>query len=154
MKLHVLLAAGALLGGFLPRDECKAIDTSGGFSTLPELQPPVLPILMRVGEEYFIRLDGPQRSARLSPQSSSPRASAGKRALQLQLTRGLLRGRVAEVGKALTDSATERERRSDEAPISLDLTFHLLREVLQMARAERLAQQANNNRKIMDIFGK
>lgn len=41
-----------------------------------------------------------------------------------------------------------------EPPISLDLTFHLLREVLEMARAEQIAQQADSNRMIMDTFGK
>ncbi|NUD73917.1 hypothetical protein HUC10_23185, partial [Escherichia coli] len=48
----------------------------------------------------------------------------------------------------------ERQRRSEEPPISLDLTFHLLREVLEMARAEQLAQQAHSNRKLMEIIGK
>ncbi len=52
------------------------------------------------------------------------------------------------------NSLEERERRSEDPPISLDLTFHLLREVLQMARAEQLAQRASNNRKIMDDLGK
>uniref|UniRef100_A0A803XQZ3 Corticotropin releasing hormone n=1 Tax=Meleagris gallopavo TaxID=9103 RepID=A0A803XQZ3_MELGA len=50
--------------------------------------------------------------------------------------------------------AVEREKRSEEPPISLDLTFHLLREVLEMARAEQLAQQAHSNRKLMEIIGK
>uniref|UniRef100_A0A8D2IZ97 Corticotropin releasing hormone n=1 Tax=Varanus komodoensis TaxID=61221 RepID=A0A8D2IZ97_VARKO len=48
----------------------------------------------------------------------------------------------------------EAEKRSEEPPISLDLTFHLLREVLEMARAEQLAQQAHSNRKLMEIIGK
>ncbi|XP_042321210.1 corticoliberin [Sceloporus undulatus] len=47
-----------------------------------------------------------------------------------------------------------KEKRSEEPPISLDLTFHLLREVLEMARAEQLAQQAHSNRKLMEIIGK
>uniref|UniRef100_A0A8B9JDD5 Corticotropin releasing hormone a n=1 Tax=Astyanax mexicanus TaxID=7994 RepID=A0A8B9JDD5_ASTMX len=152
MKLHVLLAGTALLSAFLPRGECKAIDTSGVSPTTADLRRGALPILMRAGEEeYFIKLDSPRPSARLSPNSAPPRASSVKGALQVQLEQGLLRGRVAE----LTDSsASERERRSDDAPISLDLTFHLLREVLQMARAEQLAQQASSNRRMMEIFGK
>ncbi|KAM6920537.1 corticoliberin-like [Lycodopsis pacificus] len=48
----------------------------------------------------------------------------------------------------------EKWRRSEEPPISLDLTFHLLRGVLEMARAEQIAQQADSNRKMMDTFGK
>uniref|UniRef100_A0A8C3SA60 Corticotropin releasing hormone n=1 Tax=Chelydra serpentina TaxID=8475 RepID=A0A8C3SA60_CHESE len=54
----------------------------------------------------------------------------------------------------LPREAMEREKRSEEPPISLDLTFHLLREVLEMARAEQLAQQAHSNRKLMEIIGK
>lgn len=47
-----------------------------------------------------------------------------------------------------------KTKRSDEPPLSLDLTFHLLREVLEMARAEQMAQQAHTNRRMMDSFGK
>lgn len=121
MKLHVLLAAAALLGAFLPHDECASSDRSGVY--LASLEPQAQTVA-RAGENSF------------------------QRALQLQLTRGLVRGHVAQVRHE------QRERRTEDAPISLDLTFHLLREVLQMARAERLAQQASSNRRMMDIFGK
>ncbi|XP_022071924.1 corticoliberin-like [Acanthochromis polyacanthus] len=50
--------------------------------------------------------------------------------------------------------AEQKVRRSEEPPISLDLTFHLLREVLEMARAEQIAQQADSNRRMMDTFGR
>uniref|UniRef100_A0A673IYY6 Corticotropin releasing hormone a n=1 Tax=Sinocyclocheilus rhinocerous TaxID=307959 RepID=A0A673IYY6_9TELE len=61
---------------------------------------------------------------------------------------------LGRVGNGIMNSLEERERRSEDPPISLNLTFHLLREVLQMARAEQLAQRASNNRKIMDDLGK
>lgn len=83
-----------------------------------------------------------------------------KRALQLQLTQRLLQGKIGNMKRLVTnyaqqpDDSMERERRSEEPPISLDLTFHLLREVLEMARAEQLAQQAHSNRKMMELFGK
>uniref|UniRef100_A0A8C5H3E7 Corticotropin-releasing factor domain-containing protein n=1 Tax=Gouania willdenowi TaxID=441366 RepID=A0A8C5H3E7_GOUWI len=64
----------------------------------------------------------------------------------LQLTQQHLRAQEEEDG--------EKEKRSDDLPISLDLTFHLLREVLEMARAEQVSQQVENNRKMMDNFGK
>ncbi|XP_068584521.1 corticoliberin-like [Cebidichthys violaceus] len=59
------------------------------------------------------------------------------------------------VGEAQEEEEeVEKWRRSEEPPISLDLTFHLLRGVLEMARAEQIAQQADSNRKMMDTFGK
>ncbi|XP_066514081.1 corticoliberin-1-like [Hoplias malabaricus] len=126
MKLHALLATALLCVFFVTRDECRA----------------ELPVLTRAGEEYFIRL--------------SPRASAVKRAPRLQVRRGFLGARAAKLTDAVTESASARELqpRSEDSPISLDLTFHLLREVLQMARAERLAQQVNSNRRMMEMFGK
>lgn len=131
MKLHVLLAAVSL-GVF--------VSLSGSAPGHTNTQ---LPVLMRLGEEYFFRLDNADR-----------RSPSRTEALQLQLTQRLLGGKLGRVGNAIMNSLEERERRSEDPPISLDLTFHLLREVLQMARAEQLAQRASNNRKIMDDFGK
>ncbi|XP_016150679.1 corticoliberin-like [Sinocyclocheilus grahami] len=125
MKLHVLLAA-VCLGVF--------VSLSGSAPGHTNTQ---LPVLMRLGEEYFIRLDNADR-----------RSPSRSEALQLQLTQ------LGRVGNGIMNSLEERERRSEDPPISLDLTFHLLREVLQMARAEQLAQRASNNRKIMDDLGK
>ncbi|XP_032808645.2 uncharacterized protein LOC116941573 [Petromyzon marinus] len=47
-----------------------------------------------------------------------------------------------------------REMRAEEPPLSLDLTFHILREMLQMARVEKLSNQADFNRKMMENVGK
>ncbi|XP_028833865.1 corticoliberin [Denticeps clupeoides] len=126
MKPNLLLWAVAALATFLPRCGSRALAES----RVPPPPPPPPPVLVRLGEEYLIRLDQPGPASNPGP--------AVNRALQLRLTQRLL----------------ARERRSDEPPISLDLTFHLLREVLEMARAEQLAQQASSNRKMMDIFGK
>uniref|UniRef100_A0A8C2E091 Corticotropin releasing hormone a n=1 Tax=Cyprinus carpio TaxID=7962 RepID=A0A8C2E091_CYPCA len=125
MKLHVLLAAVSL-GVFV-----SLSGSAPGHTNTP------LPVLMRLGEEYFIRLDNADRR---SPPSTE--------ALQLQLTQ------LGRVGNGIMNSLEERERRSEDPPISLDLTFHLLREVLQMARDEQLAQRASNNRKILNDLGK
>ncbi|XP_076869504.1 corticotropin releasing hormone b [Brachyhypopomus gauderio] len=161
MKLNFLITTVVLLLAFLPRYECRAIDVSN--QQVPELDPPqqAQPVLARLGEEYFIRLGNRNQN---SPRASSDMhldssLAVFKRALQLQLTQRLLEGKVGNVGRFVSyaqqpDGATDRERRSEEPPISLDLTFHLLREVLEMARAEQLAQQAHSNRKMMEIFGK
>ncbi|XP_030631070.1 corticoliberin-1 [Chanos chanos] len=169
MKLHVLLLAVALVCAFLQRSQCRIINSSGAREApgQTDLSRPLLPILMRLGEDYFIRLDNANQNEDPPSTRTEPGPEAllttVNRALQLQLTQRLLRGKVGDVGNfsgftgSHTDQAetfTERERRSEEPPISLDLTFHLLREVLEMARAEQLAQQANNNRKMMEIVGK
>ncbi|XP_056090544.1 corticoliberin-2 [Rhinichthys klamathensis goyatoka] len=139
MKLHVLLAAVSLWV----------------FVSLSESAPghtdTQLPVLMRLGEEYFIRLDNAVHSPRAPDRRTPSRAEA----LQLQLTQRL-GGKIGSVGNGIMNRFVERERRSEDPhpPISLDLTFHLLREVLQMARAEQLAQRASNNRKMMDDLGK
>ncbi|XP_026993666.1 corticoliberin [Tachysurus fulvidraco] len=160
MKRFMLLVVVVVLSTFIPRSQCKAISRSRderAGSSLTERQRPALPILMRLGEEYFIRLDDPKQSMRASEQSSLPQATTVNRALQLQLTQRMLQEEVNGLGNVLTDNfiqLPERKRRGEEPPISLDLTFHLLREVLEMARAEQLVQQASNNRKMMDFFGK
>ncbi|XP_065270359.1 corticoliberin-like [Emys orbicularis] len=45
-------------------------------------------------------------------------------------------------------------RRKDGRPNSLDLTFHLLREFLEMSREERLAQKALSNKLLLQNIGK
>ncbi|KFO71141.1 Corticoliberin, partial [Cuculus canorus] len=127
-------------------------------------QQQTLPVLLRMGEEYFLRLGNlnkrPVGSFSASSSSTNhlqPEASAsnflGAAVQQLQqLPEGSLG--TPEESQAEEGEAMEREKRSEEPPISLDLTFHLLREVLEMARAEQLAQQAHSNRKLMEIIGK
>ncbi|KFV00934.1 Corticoliberin, partial [Tauraco erythrolophus] len=127
-----------------------------------EQQQQTLPVLLRMGEEYFLRLGNlnkrPLGSFSASSSSTShlqPEASASNffRAAVQQLQQLPQPSLSAEEGEA-EGEAVEREKRSEEPPISLDLTFHLLREVLEMARAEQLAQQAHSNRKLMEIIGK
>ncbi|MBN3309693.1 corticoliberin-like [Amia ocellicauda] len=166
MKLNFLISTVVLLVAFLPRHECRALDSPGAVQHAPDsqsdLQQQPLPVLVRLGEEYFIRLGNvnknpPPSTANLSPEDSSTTVN---RALQLQLTQRLLQGKVGNISRFVSSSGNqiedlmERGKRSEEPPISLDLTFHLLREVLEMARAEQLAQQAHSNRKMMEIIGK
>ncbi|XP_062045549.1 corticoliberin [Lepus europaeus] len=194
MRLPLLVSAGVLLVALLPCPPCRALLRRGPVPGVPQApqpldffqpqpppsqpqQPQPRPILLRMGEEYFLRLGNLGRSpvAALSP-ASSPLASAGSggrplpdqaaanffRVLLQQLplsgrsldSRAGPSERSAESALGGRQEAPERERRSEEPPISLDLTFHLLREVLEMARAEQLAQQAHSNRKLMEIIGK
>ncbi|XP_007665170.1 corticoliberin [Ornithorhynchus anatinus] len=119
------------------------------------------PVLLRMGEEYFLRLGHLNRSPAapsFSPGSTSrfaPDTSAANFFLAAvpQLQQLPPRPPVTPQGAAQQE-AMEREKRSEEPPISLDLTFHLLREVLEMARDEQLAQQAHSNRKLLESIGK
>ncbi|CDQ67715.1 unnamed protein product [Oncorhynchus mykiss] len=45
-------------------------------------------------------------------------------------------------------------KRNDDPPISIDLTFHLLRNMIEMARIESQKEQAELNRKYLDEVGK
>ncbi|XP_061522592.1 corticotropin releasing hormone b [Phycodurus eques] len=174
MKLNLLATTVILLVAFLPRRECRAIESPAGAPRLPAAQSPNVqqleqqqqqhrspsgPILERLGEEYFIRL-GNGDSNYFPPSSMYPLGAGGllNRALQLQLTRRILQGKVGNVRGGFKNGdegdSVERGRRSEDPPISLDLTFHLLREMMEMSKAEQLAQQAQNNRRMMELFGK
>ncbi|KAM6349676.1 CRF protein, partial [Podargus strigoides] len=173
MKIPLLVSTGILLVALLPCQECRALSKSPGAAHGALRQPDflqqqqqqqTLPVLLRMGEEYFLRLGNlnkrPVGSFSASSSSTSshpqPEASASNffRAAVQQL-QPLPESSLGspEEGEAERE-AVEREKRSEEPPISLDLTFHLLREVLEMARAEQLAQQAHSNRKLMEIIGK
>ncbi|XP_074879482.1 corticoliberin [Buteo buteo] len=175
MKIPLLVSTGILLVALLPCQECRALSKSPvaahGALHQPDFfqqqqqqqQQQTLPVLLRMGEEYFLRLGNlnkrPVGSFSASPSGTShlqPEASASNffRAAVQQLQQ-LPESSLGspEEGEA-EGEAVEREKRSEEPPISLDLTFHLLREVLEMARAEQLAQQAHSNRKLMEIIGK
>ncbi|XP_074063157.1 corticoliberin [Macrotis lagotis] len=195
MKLQLLVSTGILLVTLLPCQECRALISKGSASSMGSaaqpldfFQPPPppnqqqpLPLLLRMGEEYFLRLGNlnknPAASFSSLSSSSSPGGNPGnhfspdvsvsnffrgavQRLQHLQLPQRSLDSQagLGEGGAENTYSEQreemEREKRSEEPPISLDLTFHLLREVLEMARAEQLAQQAHSNRKLMEIIGK
>ncbi|NXA33014.1 CRF protein, partial [Eudromia elegans] len=158
MKLQLLVSTGMLLVALLPCQECRALSKSPAAAPrqpdfFPQQQQQTLPVLLRMGEEYFLRLGNLDR--RLA--ASLPAPSSGTGQQPPEGAADLVRAAAPErsPGSPAGDAeAVEREKRSEEPPISLDLTFHLLREVLEMARAEQLAQQAHSNRKLMEIIGK
>ncbi|KAM8832829.1 urotensin 1 isoform 2-T2 [Spinachia spinachia] len=49
-------------------------------------------------------------------------------------------------------TAVQLLKRSEETPLSIDLTFHLLRNMIQMAKMESQREQALINRKVLDEF--
>uniref|UniRef100_A0A803T1R7 Corticotropin-releasing factor domain-containing protein n=1 Tax=Anolis carolinensis TaxID=28377 RepID=A0A803T1R7_ANOCA len=53
-----------------------------------------------------------------------------------------------------TQRSPSSSKRRDGRPNSLDLTFHLLREFLEMSREERLAQKARSNKILLHNIGK
>nr|AAP20883.1 corticotropin-releasing hormone precursor [Spea hammondii] len=165
MKFQLWVSIGILLVSLLPCYECRAFTKSSASSAgaPPPLLPEYQPFLLRMGEEYFLRLGNLHKySPSLLGGSRLPESLAGnfvRDVQQLQPTQwngqqGLGASDRAESPYSSQEEATERGKRAEEPPISLDLTFHLLREVLEMARAEQIAQQAHSNRKLMDIIGK
>ncbi|KAK9538285.1 hypothetical protein VZT92_003470 [Zoarces viviparus] len=124
MKMKVLLWVVALLGLLLPRSADSRPVDSSSTAGLRRLLLLPRPLLLHLGEELSFQVGGGGGSSSLA------------------------------VGGAQEEEEVEKWRRSEEPPISLDLTFHLLRGVLEMARAEQIAQQADSNRKMMDTFGK
>ncbi|KAL6054300.1 hypothetical protein STEG23_037301 [Scotinomys teguina] len=187
MRLLLLVSAGILLMALSPSPQCRALLSRGPVPGAPRSPQPLnflkpeqpqqpQPVLIRMGEEYFLRLGNLNRSpaALLSPDSSHVSAGRGSRPShdqaaanffrvllqQLQMPQRSLDSRAGPEERRAVDTlgghqrALEREKRSHEPAISLDLTFHLLREVLEMAKADQLAQQAHTNRKLLEIVGK
>ncbi|EHH25364.1 Corticotropin-releasing hormone [Macaca mulatta] len=181
MRLPLLVSAGVLLVALLPCPPCRALLSRGpvpGARQAPQYpqpldffqpppqseqpqQPQARPVLLRMGEEYFLRLGNLNKSpaAPLSPASSLLAGGSGANFFRVLLQQLLLPRRSLDSPAALAERGAENalgghQEATEEPPISLDLTFHLLREVLEMARAEQLAQQAHSNRKLMEIIGK
>lgn len=167
MKLNFLGTTVILLVAFLPRHECRAIDSPGGPLRVPAPQSQNSlqlqqhqsgPILERLGEEYFLRLGNGDSNSFPSSSLYPGGSPISNRALPLQLTRRLLQGKFGNIRALMFedrgDESMERGRRSEDPAISLDLTFHLLREMMEMSKAEQMAQQAQNNRRMMELFGK
>ncbi|XP_063351601.1 urotensin 1 [Pelmatolapia mariae] len=59
-----------------------------------------------------------------------------------------------EAEEAAMRTAAQLLKRSEEPPLSIDLTFHLLRNMIQMAKMESQREQAQLNRKVLDEVGK
>ncbi|XP_029448563.1 corticoliberin [Rhinatrema bivittatum] len=163
MKFQLLVSAGILLVAVLPCHRCRTLSRAPAAAAPPGLPPPprpdFQPFFLRLGEEYFLRVGSLNKyypAALLAGRLPDASPATFWRALQqLQFSQQPLEQSPAAPGVYAAHRETmERGKRGEEPPISLDLTFHLLREFLEMARAEQIAQQAHSNRKLMDIIGK
>ncbi|XP_064304655.1 urocortin [Phalacrocorax carbo] len=90
----------------------------------------------------LLLLARPQPAA-ARPDGSVPAAAAGAE----------LRGRPLWPPLAPPPPELWRARR-DEPPLSIDLTFHLLRHLLLLARAQSQRARADSNRLILDAVGR
>ncbi|XP_043538091.1 UI-like isoform X2 [Chiloscyllium plagiosum] len=59
-----------------------------------------------------------------------------------------------EIDQDMVAAFAGRSKRPVDPPNSLDLTFHILREMIEIAKNENQWMQADNNRKIMETIGK
>ncbi|MGH0169093.1 UNVERIFIED_CONTAM: hypothetical protein FKN15_056005 [Acipenser sinensis] len=135
MKLYVLVSTAVLLGVFLPRHECRAIESPGAIHSEPDAQShhyqQSLPILVRLGEEYFIRLGSVNQNAPPSTLNAFPDASSAtiNRALQVQLTQRLLQGKVGSINRFVSsygdhkEDRVEKGKRSEDPPISVHILY-------------------------------
>ena len=89
-------------------------------------------------------------SLRWSPRTQK-HGGSGARALLLLLAERF--PRRAGQGRWGSGAASERPRR-DDPPLSIDLTFHLLRTLLELARTQSQRERAQQNRIIFDSVGK
>ncbi|XP_048386080.1 corticoliberin-1 [Stegostoma tigrinum] len=161
MKTQLLLCTVILLVPFFRSGDCRALDSSTPTRSRPDPQAPLQqslgPLWVRNGEEYLM-LPGKDSkdSSGVSPTRWQMVLSEAPFPEQLL---HILRDPVGDLEKVTSryqaerDEMLDRGKRLDDPPTSLDLTFHLLREVLEMARAEQMEQQAHSNRKIMELIG-
>ncbi|XP_024147473.2 urotensin 1 [Oryzias melastigma] len=61
---------------------------------------------------------------------------------------------AGDSGEEALRSAARLLKRSEEPPLSIDLTFHMLRNMIRMAKTQRQRARAQLNRKLLDEVGK
>ncbi|XP_056151035.1 urotensin 1 [Lampris incognitus] len=160
----VLLTSHARPGACRPRSAPGLFDGSGRFqSQLDEV------LLRAVGDNavsYLLAdkllryLKGNPNALRLYPRDGEVTAAQlDARALAhlAHLARSEASAEMEEEaerrGKS-PDDFVELSKRNDDPPISIDLTFHLLRNMIEMAKIESQKEQAELNRKFLDEVGK
>lgn len=129
----VLLIAAVLLSTYILQCTCRPRDLS--FFYRHDVYKNLLDeVLLRTGngEAMSILTDGNSRGHALRDASRSPTFPSPNR----------------------SDELVGFTKRNDDPPISIDLTFHLLRNMIEMARIENQREQAELNRKYLDEVGK
>ncbi|NWU65578.1 CRF protein, partial [Pterocles burchelli] len=130
MRVRMLSAASVLVLLFLPSETCSPLQWPWG----PARRLPL----------------GPPPTWEPWPGAPKPPVPAAD-----PLPQRLCQHHGAEpVAAPRTPRALQTGKRRDGKPNSLDLTFHLLREFLEMSREERLAQKALSNKLLLQSVGK
>ncbi|XP_062407002.1 urotensin 1 [Sardina pilchardus] len=158
----VLLIATILLSSHIHPNVCRPLSAFDGHGYKSQLDEVLLKagdsaVSYLIGEkilQYLQKNPGLQRGlSRVHVDSFATPLSADGLA---HLTRSLtprVEVRSSEEGNSLED-LVELSKRNDDPPISIDLTFHLLRNMIEMARIENQREQAELNRKYLDEVGK
>ncbi|NXY52277.1 CRF protein, partial [Ceuthmochares aereus] len=130
MRVRMISAASVLVLLFLPSETCSPLQWPQGPSRRMTLAP----------QPTWEPWPG-------APRPTVPTASP--------LPQRLCQASGAEPPAApRTQRGLQTGKRRDGKPNSLDLTFHLLREFLEMSREERLAQKALSNKLLLQSIGK
>ncbi|NXY91642.1 CRF protein, partial [Alcedo cyanopectus] len=130
MRVRMISAASVLVLLFLPSETCSPLQWPRSPSHRLTLVP----------QPTWVPWPG-------SPRPSVPATAA--------LPQRLCQGHGAEPPEhPRAPRALQSGKRRDGKPNSLDLTFHLLREFLEMSREERLAQKALSNKLLLQTIGK
>ncbi|XP_042321830.1 corticoliberin-like [Sceloporus undulatus] len=136
-----MVSASFILLLFLPLKSCLPLEWPR--STVTQL----LPISSLSWEQWLRRSEWQNNPSVLSVSSEEEGASRGQpsspRACKPLASR-----------QQRNKRSTSSSKRRDGRPNSLDLTFHLLREFLEMSREERLAQKARSNKILLHNIGK
>lgn len=111
---------------------------------------PALDLEGSAESDLTLRLRFPEenRAGSSQPLRSAPEpdvASLLLRSLHRLSPEGELRRRLAELSDRL---------KRHEPPLSIDLTFHLLRHMMEISRAQSQQAQAELNRQLLDSVGK
>ncbi|NXG64223.1 CRF protein, partial [Hemiprocne comata] len=130
MRVRMISAASVLVLLFLPSETCSPLQWPRGPSRRLTLAP----------------------QATWEPWPGAPRPP-GPTADPLPQRLCQLRG-AEPTPVPRTQRGLQTGKRRDSKPNSLDLTFHLLREFLEMSREERLAQKALSNKLLLQSIGK
>lgn len=127
----VLLIAAVLLSTHIPPNTCRPRDLSL-FDRHDDYKNQLDEVLFRVGKGAVMSILSDGKSRGLRKASRSPTFPSSNK--------------LQELGGFT--------KRNDDPPISIDLTFHLLRNMIEMARIENQREQAELNRKYLDEVGK
>ncbi|KAH1182032.1 corticoliberin-like [Mauremys mutica] len=139
MRIRMISAASVLVLLFLPSEEGAPLERPRGaapqFALVPDPAWELWPRRPRLGAQ-------------------PPVPSAGAPALHSPLGPCGAGGAESPPELRRKERSPHSARRKDGRPNSLDLTFHLLREFLELSREESLARKALSNKMLLRNIGK